>query len=91
MGATLVWLPTALMLLVEQGLGLLTWGFLAISTIDNIIRPLVICGASETPFLLVLFGVFGGLTAFGAIGLFLGSVILAVLLAVWRENMTVSV
>jgi Ca2+-transporting ATPase len=95
MGATLVWLPTALMLWVDnqlwEGLGLLTWGFLVISTVDNVIRPLVICGASETPFLVVLFGVFGGLTAFGAIGLFLGPVILAVLLAVWRENMKVSV
>ena len=52
------------------------------------IRPLVICGTSQTPFLIVLFGVFGGLIAFGAIGLFLGPVILAVLLAVWRENIS---
>lgn len=90
MGATLIWLPTALMLLVHDelwaGLGLLAWGFLAISMVDNVIRPLVICGASEIPFLVVLFGVFGGLTAFGAIGLFLGPVILALLLAVWRES-----
>lgn len=90
MGATLIWLPTALMLLVHDelwaGLGLLAWGFLAVSTVDNVIRPLVICGASQTPFLVVLFGVFGGLIAFGAVGLFLGPVILAVLLAVWRES-----
>jgi len=33
----------------------------------------------------VLFGVLGGLAAFGFVGLFLGPVILAVLLAVWRE------
>jgi Ca2+-transporting ATPase len=90
MGATLIWLPTALMLLVHDelwaGLGLLAWGFLAVSTVDNVIRPLVICGAGQTPFLIVLFGIFGGLIAFGAIGLFLGPVILAVLLAVWRES-----
>jgi Ca2+-transporting ATPase len=89
MGATLVWLPISLMLFINDefiaGLGLLAWGFLAISTVDNVIRPLVICGAGQTPFLIVLFGVFGGLTAFGAIGLFLGPVILAVLLAVCRE------
>jgi Ca2+-transporting ATPase len=36
----------------------------------------------------VLFGVFGGLTAFGAIGLFLGPMILALLLAVWQVNIT---
>jgi len=89
MGATLVWLPTSLMLLANEqwfaGLGLLAWGFFAISTVDNVIRPLVICGTSEVPFLVVLFGIFGGLTAFGAIGLFLGPVILTVLLAVWQE------
>ncbi len=88
MGATLIWLPTSLMLLLNDelwsGFGLLAWGFFAVSTVDNIIRPLVICGTSEVPFLVVLFGIFGGLTAFGAIGLFLGPVILAVLLAVWR-------
>lgn len=91
MGATLVWLPTGLLLVVHDelwaGVGLLAWGFLAVSTADNVIRPLVICGASQVPFLIVLFGIFGGLTAFGAIGLFLGPVILAMLLAVWRVNL----
>ena len=32
-----------------------------------------------------MFGVLGGLAAFGLVGLFLGPVILAVLMAVWRE------
>jgi Ca2+-transporting ATPase len=89
MGATLIWLPTSLMLMINHelfaGLGLLAWGFLAVSTIDNIIRPLVICGASKIPFLVVMFGVFGGLSTFGTIGLFLGPVMLSVLLAVWTN------
>jgi Ca2+-transporting ATPase len=88
MGATLVWLPIGFMLLtmgqVWQGTGLLLWGFFVVSTVDNVIRPLVISGASRVPFLIVMFGVLGGLTAFGAVGLFLGPVILAVLLAVWQ-------
>jgi len=88
MGATLVWLPVSIMLIMTeqawQGIGLLLWGFLAVSTVDNVIRPLVISGAGRIPFLVVLFGVLGGLSAFGAIGLFLGPVILAVLLAVWQ-------
>ena len=66
------------------GIGLLLWGFLVVSTVDNVIRPLVISGASRVPFLVVLFGVLGGLSAFGAVGLFLGPVILAVLLSVWQ-------
>ncbi len=88
MGATLVWMPISIMLMLTaqpwQGVGLLLWGFLAVSTVDNVIRPLVISGAGRIPFLVVLFGVLGGLTAFGAIGLFLGPVILAVLLSVWQ-------
>ncbi|HEY8035502.1 MAG TPA: calcium-translocating P-type ATPase, PMCA-type [Methylobacter sp.] len=89
MGATLVWMPLSIMLMLTeqpfQGIGLLLWGFFAISTVDNVIRPLVISGAGRIPFLVVLFGVLGGLTAFGAIGLFLGPVILAVLLSVWQS------
>ncbi|MDO9049178.1 MAG: AI-2E family transporter [Methylobacter sp.] len=88
MGATLVWLPVSIMLMLTeqpwQGIGLLLWGFLAVSTVDNVIRPLVISGAGRIPFLVVLFGVLGGLSAFGAVGLFLGPVILAVLLSVWQ-------
>ncbi len=66
-------------------LGLFIWGATAVSWIDNIVRPLVISGATQIPFLLVMFGVLGGLTAFGLVGLFIGPVILAVLIAVWRE------
>jgi predicted PurR-regulated permease PerM len=67
------------------GIGLLAWGVLVVSWVDNLIRPLVISSATRIPFLLVMFGVLGGLGAFGLIGLFLGPVILAVLVAVWRE------
>ncbi|EIC30627.1 MULTISPECIES: AI-2E family transporter [Methylomicrobium] len=88
MGATLVWAPLGLGLIATdhlwQGLGLIMWGVLVVSTVDNVIRPLVISGASRVPFLIVMFGVLGGLSAFGPIGLFLGPVILAVLLAVWQ-------
>lgn len=89
MGAPLIWLPIAVGLIfmnkVWAGIGLIAWGVLVVSTIDNVIRPLVISGASRVPLLVVMFGVFGGLTAFGVIGIFLGPVILAVLRAVWHE------
>ena len=65
--------------------GLFVWGLTAVSWVDNIVRPLVISGATRIPFLLVMFGVLGGLAAFGLVGLFIGPVILAVLIAVWRE------
>ncbi|MFA5982559.1 MAG: AI-2E family transporter [Methylococcaceae bacterium] len=88
MGAMLVWvsISVALLLIGELfwGVGLLIWGFLVISTIDNFIRPIVISGTSQVPFLLVMFGVIGGLKAYGPIGLFLGPIILSVLLSVWQ-------
>jgi P-type Ca2+ transporter type 2C len=88
MGATLVWMPMAITLIITNqlwsGIGLLLWGFLVISTIDNVIRPIVISDSSRMPFLVVMFGVLGGLSAFGAVGLFLGPVILSVLMAVWK-------
>ena len=67
------------------GVGLLLWGTLVVSWVDNLIRPLVISSASRVPFLLVMFGVLGGVAAFGLIGLFVGPVILAIIMAVWRE------
>jgi predicted PurR-regulated permease PerM len=79
-----VWASIGLWLLLNghtlPGIGLLLWGTLVVSWVDNLVRPLVISGAAHIPFLLVLFGVIGGLTAFGLIGLFLGPVILAILL-----------
>ena len=70
---------------IVAALGLAAWGTFVISWVDNIIRPMVISGKTHIPFLLVMFGVLGGLNAFGMVGLFLGPVILAVLVAVWRE------
>jgi predicted PurR-regulated permease PerM len=88
-GTPFVWGSIGVWLLmsgeVTAGVGLLLWGALVVSWVDNLIRPLVISGATRIPFLLVMFGVLGGLAAFGLIGLFLGPVILAVLVAVWRE------
>ncbi len=88
-GAPLIWGSIGVWLLLQgqvaAGIGLLLWGTLAVSWIDNLVRPWVISGVAKIPFLLVLFGVLGGLAAFGLIGLFVGPVILAVLLALWRE------
>jgi predicted PurR-regulated permease PerM len=70
---------------VVAALGLLVWCATIVSWVDNVVRPLVIGGSTGIPFLLVLFGVLGGLSAFGLVGLFVGPALLAVLLAVWRE------
>lgn len=88
-GAPFVWGSLGVWLLISgetwAGVGLLLWGMLVVSWVDNLIRPLVISTATRIPFLLVMFGVLGGLAAFGLVGLFLGPIVIAVLLAVWRE------
>lgn len=88
-GTPLVWgLVSGWLLLsgqVWEGTGLAAWGALVVSQIDNLFRPLVISSATRIPYLLILFGVLGGIAAFGLLGLFLGPIVIAVLLAVWRE------
>lgn len=82
-GGVTAWLFLEGHTLAALGLGL--WGVAVVSWVDNIIRPLVISSATRIPFLLVMFGVLGGLAAFGMIGLFMGPVVLAVMVTVWRE------
>jgi predicted PurR-regulated permease PerM len=67
------------------GVGLLVWGGVVMGWTDHIVRPFLISREAQIPFLVVLFGVLGGLAALGLVGLFVGPVILAVLLAIWRE------
>lgn len=82
-GGVVLWLLGTGHLLAAAGLGI--WGIVVVSWVDNFVRPMLISKTSQIPFLLVLFGVLGGLGAFGMIGLFLGPVILALAMAVWRE------
>lgn len=88
-GTPFAWGSVSIWLLAQgetwPAIGLAIWGLFVVSWIDNIIRPLVISSTTRIPFLLIMFGVLGGLTSFGMVGLFIGPVILAVLLAVWRE------
>ena len=67
---------------------ILIWG-LAVSTIDNLIRPLLVGVGATLPLILVFLGVFGGFFAFGFLGMFIGPTLLAVffaLLQAWRKN-----
>lgn len=88
-GAPVVYVPAGLSLLAEgrlvAGVLLLAWGALVVSSSDNVIRSWFISGATQTPFLLVVFGVLGGVAAFGSLGLFIGPIAIALLLELWRE------
>lgn len=61
------------------------WGSIVMFAGDHFIWPTLVSGSARLPFLLAFVGIFGGLAAFGLIGLFVGPVIMAALLAMWRE------
>jgi predicted PurR-regulated permease PerM len=91
-GAWVVFTAATLILLLHGGslwaaAGLVAFCAAALLIADNFIQPALIGGTTRLPFLLVLIGILGGLTSFGLIGLFLGPVIMAALLTVWREWM----
>ena len=81
-GAPLVWIPAGLWLLAEghtaRGIFLLSYGAIVVSGSDHIIRPYFIARGAQIPFLLTVLGVLGGVLAFGALGIFLGPVLLGV-------------
>ncbi len=81
-GPPLVWGGASIWLFyhgeIGWGIFVLAWGLLVISTVDNIVKPYLISRGSKLPFLLVFFGVLGGVIAFGFIGIFLGPTLLAV-------------
>ena len=66
------------------------WGVVVVSTLsDNVLKPLLIGGTSELSTLVVFLGVFGGIAAFGLLGLFIGPMVLALgltLLRILRET-----
>jgi predicted PurR-regulated permease PerM len=63
---------------------LLIWGSLLVSLVDNVVRPMLVSGRAAVGTLTVFIGVLGGIAAFGAIGLFLGPVVLALIIALIR-------
>lgn len=53
------------------------YGFFVISSIDNIVKPLLMARGTGLSILLIALGVLGGVLVFGFIGIFLGPVLLA--------------
>ena len=92
-GTAVVWIPVAIYLIIQSGWGaailLVVWSTIAVVIIDNFIKPVAMRHGTELPTLAVLFGLAGGLDAFGPLGIFLGPAIIAVfaaLLKVYRRT-----
>jgi predicted PurR-regulated permease PerM len=87
-GTALVWVPAAGVLLLQgrwvAALFLIAWSVAVVSSSDNVVRPLFISGRAQISTLPVFLGLLGGLSAFGAIGLVVGPVLIAITLALLR-------
>ena len=94
LGAAIVWIPAAAFLLVEgrweSAVVLALWGSVVIGLIDNFLYPLLMKNRVSMHTVPVFIAAMGGLFAFGATGIVLGPLVLALALAlidVWRRRM----
>lgn len=92
-GPALVWGGVSLYLWITgetaRAAGLVVWGALVVSLADNLIKPIFIGGRANLPTFLLLLTLFGSLKVYGFIGVFLGPVLLAILIAfvdIYREE-----
>ena len=87
-GPTLVLIPGIIILAVNDqiiaAIALTAWTGLAVTTVDNLLRPVLVGRDTKMPDLLVLLSTFGGLASFGAVGLVLGPVIAGLFLSIWN-------
>ncbi|MBD8687169.1 AI-2E family transporter [Rhizobium skierniewicense] len=70
---------------VPEGIALFAWGSIELFIVDKTIRPRLVGGPIKLPFLPTFFGLVGGVKTMGFLGLFIGPVLMALLVAVWRE------
>lgn len=70
---------------VFEGAALLTWGSVELFIVDKTLRPKLVGGPIKLPFLPTFFGLIGGVKTMGFVGLFLGPVLMALLVSIWRE------
>ncbi len=89
-GTWIIWMPAGIVMiangylnstpsLIWKGVGLLIYGLVIISSIDNILKPLLVAGKGKIHPILALLGVIGGLFVFGLIGVIIGPIILGLL------------
>ena len=87
--APFVFCIAALWLLMQgmpvEAVGLVIWGFVVVFIAEHFVRPWLIGNSTRLPFLLVLFGILGGATTFGLLGIFIGPALMTVLMVLWTD------
>lgn len=66
-------------------IALFLWGSIELFIVDKTLRPRLVGGPVKLPFLPTFFGLVGGVKTMGIVGLFIGPVLMALLVAIWRE------
>ncbi|MGB0127975.1 MAG: AI-2E family transporter, partial [Rhodocyclaceae bacterium] len=81
-GPPLIWGGATFWLIAQGSIGwavfMAIWGLFVVSSIDNFVKPYLMSRGSGLPLLLIVLGAFGGVIAFGFIGIFIGPPLLAV-------------
>jgi predicted PurR-regulated permease PerM len=92
-GAAIVWVPAAVFLALEgdwnKALILTAWGSIVVALIDNLLYPVLVKSRLRLHTVPVFISIVGGLLYFGAAGVVLGPVALAVaaaLIDIWRRR-----
>ncbi len=83
-GPPIIWIPACLWLYFHEDRAaaaatMAVFGALVVSTVDNIVKPLVLHGRSKLHPLLALLSVLGGMQVLGPIGIFVGPMAVAFL------------
>lgn len=86
-GPGLVWVPAALIMLVNgeimSAVILTAFGVLVIGLVDNLLRPILVGRDTKMPDYLILLSTLGGLALFGISGFLVGPILAALFLATW--------
>lgn len=84
-GTSIIWVPAGIILLatgyIWQGVFLLAFGALVISSIDNILRPKLVGKDTQMHPLLIFFATLGGIILFGLPGFVIGPIIISLFVA----------
>ncbi|MBY0376661.1 AI-2E family transporter [Patescibacteria group bacterium] len=93
-GSGLISVPAIVFLYVTghhlESLGLLLWAVGMVSTIDNILNPIIIGKKIDLPPLLILFSVLGGISLFGPVGILVGPLTISflyTLISIYRDEL----
>ncbi len=88
-GTVPMWVGASLWLLIDGEPGwalfMALWGLLFVSSIDNVLRPMIVSRGTSLTFLPVFLGMIGGAFAYGFVGLFIGPTLLAVTFRLWQH------